>query len=648
VQKPRARRSSAVETKPLSPVRPLWVLAALAVLVLVSYAPAWHFPYVNWDDGEYITKNLHVVNGLSWEGLRWAATSKVAGNWHPLTMLSLMLDVSLFGENPSAHHAVNIALHAGATLLLFVALRSMTVSTGRSAFVAAIFGVHPLHVESVAWVSERKDVLSTLFVMATLCAYPWYVRARNWKRYLLVSALFVLALLSKPMVVTLPAVLLVFDAWPLKRAQWTLADRSTWLKLVAEKLPLFAAALVVGLVTVFVQGSSVAPLGAVSFTARVSNAIVGYARYLGKAFWPVSLSTFYRLETYPVTAVLASGFLLAIITVAVLRLARRWPFLLTGWLLFAVTLLPVSGLMQTGEQAIADRYMYFPIIGLAIAVAWGGEAFRQSRGWSAALTGTLAAVVVLTCAAATRSQVWVWRDSPTLWRHAISLDDRNYRAFELLAASDRDSGALDAAAAGFRHALELAPPHSPVYEATLHNNLGIVATSQARDGEALAEFAEAVRLNPLFSEAQGNLGAALAKAGRIDEAAAHYAEAVRLTPESAEARLGLAGVTLSQGRAGDALRLYNETVALDPRMAEAHAGAAAAAAALGKTPQVYSELAEAIRLKPGLASAHVRLAQQLAADGRLKEAADELRAAIAINPNPAWQRALEELIARIK
>lgn len=645
VQKRQRRRPPPPDVKAAASLSPWWVIAVLAGLVGVVYAPAWHFPYVNWDDSEYVTKNAHVLNGLSWDGFRWAMTSRVAGNWHPLTMLSLMLDVTLFGQSAPAHHVINVMLHMGATVLLFVALRMMTRATGCSAFVAAIFGVHPLHVESVAWVSERKDVLSMFFVMIAICGYAWYVRARSWKRYMAVGVPFLLALISKPMVVTLPAVLLLFDVWPLKRVTWHRADLAKWRALIGEKMPLFAAAMSVGLVTVFVQGGAVASLSNLSVTARLSNAIVGYGRYLGKTFWPAALSTFYPLETYPAALVVLSAILLMALSLAAARMAGRWPFILTGWLLFIITVLPVSGLAQTGEQAIADRYMYFPLVGLAIAVAWGVESIRQRRGCSIAVTGAVAVLIVLTSAAAARAQVWVWNNSSTLWRHALAVNDRNYRAFEKLAAADLDAGSFSAAEAGYSRALALAPPNSPRYVATLENGLGIVAGNQGKRAESLAHFERAVQLNPLFSEAQNNLGAALATEGKTEEASVHYEKAVALTPDSAEALLGLAGVRLSQGRAAEALRLYTETVALAPDMAEARVGIAAAAAALGRVDQVYPELAEAIRLKPDLASARVRLANRLTADGRIEEAAQQLRVALSIDPNQAgWQYGLALLL----
>jgi protein O-mannosyl-transferase len=626
---------------------PWWILAALIVIVGGTYAPVAQFGFVNWDDPQYVSENLHVLNGLNWNSLRWAATSEVAGNWHPLTMVSLMLDVSLFGLSPGAQHLVNVVFHLGATLLLFIALRAMTGAARPSAFVAAMFGVHPLHVESVAWISERKDVLSTFFVMAALCAYAWYARAQTWTRYLTMLALYCLALLAKSMVVTLPAVLLLLDGWPLRRAGLAWQDRRAWLRLVVEKVPMLVAALVVGVLTISAQGWSVAGVGALPFSSRMANALMGYGRYVVKTAWPASLSPFYPLEVYPATLVVLVAVAFAGATLGAIRAAHKWPFLLTGWLWFVITLLPVCGLVQTGEQAIADRYMYFPIVGLLVAIAWTADALRQSYRLRGAALPAAAAVLVVASAIVARGQVAIWADSQSLWRHAINVNDRNYRAHEKLGDALRDAGALDAAAASYRRALELGPANSPKNQAIVRNGLGIVLVSQGKTSDAISQFAEAVRLDPDFSEARINLGAALANAGRIDEAAQHYSEAVRLSPNSAEARLGLAGVRLLQGRAEEAWRVYTETIALAPNMAEAHAGLAGAAAALRRPDQVYASLAEAIRLKPGLASAHVRLANQLAADGRVNEAAQQLREALSIDPNqPAWREALARLEGR--
>jgi hypothetical protein len=446
------------------------VCLGLALAVLVVFLPATRHEFVNYDDLEYVTQNGHVQAGLMWESVAWALSSTQASNWHPLTWLSHMLDCQLYGLKAGGHHLTNLLLHAVNTLLLFLVLRQMTGATWRSAFVAALFGLHPLHVESVAWVAERKDVSSTLFWMLTLWTYALYVArgegggargeggASNLRsaqhatqitrpssgltqsatlHYSLALVCFALGLMAKPMLVTLPFVLLLLDYWPLGRLQRSTSNAQLPMirRLIYEKLPFFALALASSLVTFVVQrkGGAVSSLTTLSVGARIANAAVSYARYLGKTFWPDNLSVLYpHPGHWLVWQVAGAGLLLAGGTAGALALRRRRPYLPVGWLWYVGTLVPVIGLVQVGIQSMADRYMYVPAIGVFIMLAWGlWDLTAGWRGQRVALA-TGGAVALACCGAVTRSQVGYWTNSETLFRRAVQVTKKNYLAYNNL------------------------------------------------------------------------------------------------------------------------------------------------------------------------------------------------------------------------
>lgn len=362
-----------------------------------------------------------MVQGITRAGLAWAMTAKVASNWHPLTLVSHMLDGQLYGLDPAGHHATSLLLHLANVLLLFEVLRRMTGAAGRSAAVAALFAVHPTHVESVAWIAERKDVLSALFWILAMGAWARYARRPSIGRYGLVVLLMILGLMAKPMVVTLPFALLLLDVWPLDRLPLG------WRHLAIEKLPLLALSAASSAITIQYQEASLAPLGAVPWSLRAANALVSYVAYLGKLFWPTHLSVFYPISlAIPAWKVLGAALLLIAITAFAVWRARREPWLLTGWLWFLGTLVPVIGLVQVGRQAMADRYTYIPSIGLFLAIVWTmAELLKEHRALLAATAG----VVILALAAITRVQIGYWADSATLFRHALAAtDDGNYLA----------------------------------------------------------------------------------------------------------------------------------------------------------------------------------------------------------------------------
>ena len=588
----------------------VWLLAVLLVLMTIAvYGPVTRYGFVDYDDPQYVTDNPRIQGGLNWEGVKWAFCNPVAYNWHPITVLSHMLDCQLFGLKPWGHHLTSVLLHVVNTLLVFLLLRRLTGAMWRSLLVAALFALHPLHVESVAWVAERKDVVSTLFWLLTLWAYAAYVsRAesresnggpqRQRKReagsspvsgsrlstlgsrppgtgcYILALVFFACGLMSKPMLVTLPFVLLLLDYWPLNRMQeaegrrqegkteegegsgeWRVAgeegptaellrqsdraararnlkqDRTFW-RLALEKWPFFALAAVISVVTFMVQKRTGAMEAGehLDLGARSGNALVSYCRYLGKLFWPTDLAVLYpHPGHWQMEKLLLAGALLVGVSAALLVSRRRYPFMLMGWLWYCGTLVPVIGLVQVGHQAMADRYAYIPSLGVLILAIWG--AYELSRRWryEMIVLPVGGAVAVAICIGLTRWQLGYWRDSETLFRHAIDVTENNYLA---------------------------------------HNSLGNALLKQGQADEAIREYQEAIRLKPDYAGAHNNLGTTLYQKGQIDEAVRQFQEAIRLKPDEAEAHFNLGAAFGMRGQADEAIREYEEVIRLKPNYAE--------------------------------------------------------------------------------
>jgi len=566
----------------------------LAAACLIAYWPAFSNGFVNYDDPEYVTDNPPVRAGLTWEGISWAFAHSHSSNWHPLTWISHMLDVEIYGLNPMGHHLSSVVLHILNTLLLFLVLGRMTGCRWRSAFVAALFAVHPLHVESVAWIAERKDVLSTLFWMLVMLAYAS-------GRPILVILLYALGLMAKPMLVTLPLILLLMDWWPLERVK-----RQGWKRLFLEKTPLLAMAAASSAVTIVVQQRSgaVGALDAIPFGLRASNALVSYVGYIGKMLWPRKLAVFYPHpeNTLPSWHVALAVLVLLIISVLVLSSARRRPYLAFGWLWYLITLIPVIGLVQVGKQAMADRYTYIPLIGLFIAITWGLS--EVSAGWRVRMVRTAAAcagcVVLIVL---TRIQTAFWYDSAELFRHALSVTSNNDVAHSNLGIALREEGDIEEAARQFRLALEIDPR-----QVEARTNLGLALAELGRTDEAITEYEKALNLDPDAPQINHNHAVALAAKRRMKEAIAHERAALRLRPGFAEAHSALGGMLHSQGRMDEAI----------------------------------DHCRQAIRLKPDLADAHNNLAVLLYFKGDYAEAWREVRLAerYGFNPNPGFIAAL--------
>jgi tetratricopeptide (TPR) repeat protein len=560
----------------------------LAVVTFAVYAPACGNEFVNYDDPTYVYENPHVLAGLTGPGALWALTTTAAANWHPLTWLSLQLDASLFGPWPFAFHLTNVLLHAANAVLLFTFLRAATGRLWPSAAAAALFALHPLHVESVAWVAERKDVLSTLFWMLALLAYLWYARRPGVIAYLAVAAALALGLMAKPMLVTLPFVLLLLDYWPLRRP-------GPPARLVLEKLPLFALAAASCAATLWAQraGGAVAAVERLGPGARLGNALVAYAVYLRKAVWPDDLAAFYPHPLgRPPLHLLGAALVLGLLTWLCLRSRRQRPYLAVGWLWFLGTLVPVLGLVQVGAQALADRYTYVPLVGLFIAVSWGAADLAAHSPAARRAVAAVGLAALAACAAGTSLQLAYWRDSGTLW--------------------ERD--------------LAVAGP-SPA----AHTNLGLYLRSWAREQEALHHFQEAVRLGPGYAFVHFNLTRVLEKRGRLREAEEHYREVVRLDPQFALALLNLAGLEARRGRWQEALGHLDQVLGQEPGNALAHHNCAVILEQQGGAGEALAHYREAVRLAPRWPRAHYSLGTSLGSQGRLDEAIPPLEEAVRLN-----------------
>jgi len=668
-QKP--RRAAIPEARQTPRRRGLAVILALALVIIAAaaYSPVRQHAFLQFDDADYVVENGAVRAGLTWAGLKWAFSTPYAGNWHPLTWISHMADVQMFGMDAGLHHLSSLFLHLLTTLLVFRLLTRLTGAMGASACVAALFAVHPLHVESVAWVAERKDVLSGFFSVLTLTAYAWYTRHPGWVRYLAVGGSFALALLSKPMAVTLPFVLLLLDAWPLARWRGVSlgADAPGAMALLREKAPLFAMAAASAVVTFLVQrhAGAVQSLDAYPIALRLANMPVAYVTYLVDTVLPVYLAPLYPYPSsitwwQSATAVIT----LAAISVGAFRWRRDKPYLIVGWCWFLVMLVPVIGLVQVGSQSHADRYMYLPAIGLFMMAVWGIREWAASRpAWSRALPA-LGVAVVIAAAVATYRQVMFWQDSVTLWERTVAVTEDNYRAQTNLGFALAAAGQRSRALAAYSEAIRLNPNYP-----NAHNYFGTLLADMGDHDRAAAEYEAALAHRPRFAEAQNNLGLTRAAQDRLDDAIAAFTEALRVDPSFAPARNNLAIAYMRQGHPEKAIAEFEEAVRQQPDSAESHANLATALAGagrkreslphfeaaarlggdpvrtnymwglalmdLGDMPGATARFTDALTANPSFAPAVHDLGRSLALSGRWTEALQALQLAIQLDPGNA-------------
>jgi tetratricopeptide (TPR) repeat protein len=634
--------------------RPSMLCLLLALCTFAVFLPVARQGFVNYDDSDYVTENSHVLGGLKWANIVWAFTTGHASNWHPLTWLSHMLDCQLFGHAAGPQHLVSVGFHVANTLLLLLLLRRMTGALWRSALVAALFALHPLHVESVAWASERKDVLSGFFFLLTLGAYVRYVEVQSPKskaqspstasnkapspsrityhasRYFVLSlSLFALGLMSKPMLVTLPFVLLLMDYWPLHRFEPSTLNPqpSTLLRLVVEKAPFFLLAAASSVITFIVQRKGGAVSTSLTVGARIANALVSYIRYIGKTFWPVDLSILYpHPGRWPAWQVIASAVLLLGIFAAVLLLARRRPYLAVGWLWFCGTLVPTIGLVQVGIQSMADRYTYLPLIGLFMMLAWGANELIPERPWREQALAIGGMLLLAASALLTERQVQFWRDSEALFGHAVQVTRDNYLAYNNLGFYQSGKGRTAEAMRNYRQALKI----NPAYEDAL-NNLGYALAGQKKFADAIPYYEAALHVRPNHAEVHNNLGNALSEMGRIDEAIQHYLIVLSQKPDHADAHNNLGIALAMKGKLDEAIPHFQAAIRSKPSYASAHSNLGNALAAQYKLDSAIQEYKEALQLKPDDAQAQNNLGNALAEQGNVEEAIGHYREALRLN-----------------
>jgi protein O-mannosyl-transferase len=537
----------------------------LVAATLAVYNPVNRNAFVNFDDDHYITGNPHVLAGLKWETVKWAFTNYYEANWHPLTWISHALDAQLFGLNPVGHHYTNVVLHALNAVPLFLLLQSATGFTWRSVMVAALFALHPVNVESVAWASERKNVLSMMFLLLALQAYGWYVRRPGAGRYVLVAALFACGLMSKPQVITLPFLLLLWDYWPLGRFSNAKQGTAAW-ALLLEKVPLFLMSLASAVVTMQAQraGGAIHSPVIYPFSLRLGNAIVSYSRYIGKAFWPTQLSPLYPhpLDLLRLWQVIASAALLTVVTALVIR-NRRHGYLVTGWFWFLGALVPMIGLVQVGEQAMADRYAYLPFVGLFVMVCWGMSEWGERRKISATWLAVPALAVIALLSLLTYRQISYWRDSETLWSYALRVTSvRSYKAHFNLAVTYDAEGRYDEAVQQFREAID---PRDD--DPRIHLGLGIYDQRHGHVPEAIEEFQAVLRLNsdkPLRADALSNLGSAYQQMHDYARAKESFAAALQIDPNKPAALVGMGLLAQKSRDFEQAVAEYSHAMSVEP------------------------------------------------------------------------------------
>lgn len=557
----------------------VFVCLLLVLSILAVYWQVTGHEFINFDDDVYVTANRKVQAGLTLKGLKFAFSFAERTYWHPLTWLSHMLDCQLFGLNAGLHHLMNLIFHIVNSLLLFAILKRMSGARWQSAFVAALFALHPINVDSVAWVSERKNLLSTFFWLLTMLTYMRYAERPHFSRYAIVFVTLVLGLLAKPMLVTLPFVFLLLDYWPLRRFRFEQmtngcsggvgqsifgsATGSQAFRLILEKVPFLAlAAFTINLSSSSVQEHGIVlSMESVSMKLRLSNAFVSYVKYLGNMFWPQELAIYYPFpKMIPMWQTIASFMLLTFITGFVIKALKRAPYLAVGWLWYLGTLVPVIGLMQAGLwPAMADRWTYVPAIGIFIMVAWGISDLAAKWKFKKTWLSLAAATVLLVFMVTTWLQVRFWADSITLFEHALKVTTHNFVA---------------------------------------HNNLGTALKDQGRIAEATRHYHEALRIFPGYAKAHNNIGAAMEDQGRIAEAISHYSEALRFDPDNALIHYNLGHVLGEQDRTGEAIRHYVKALQIKPDFADAHNNLGIALLRIGKITLAIAHFQEAVRLKP--------------------------------------------------
>lgn len=616
-----------------------FIMLGLVLLTAAIYSGVIQHEFITFDDPDYVTQNPHVQNGLSWQGVGWAFTTGHASNWHPLTWLSHMLDWELFGDWAGGHHLTSLLLHLINTGLLFAALHRMTGSTWRSAAVAALFAWHPLHIESVAWVAERKDVLCAFFWMLGLLAYTSYARQPTWRRYVITLVCFAAGLLSKPMMVTFPCVLLLLDLWPLNRFRLIhsppaeaekLNPAPSWPRLLLEKLPFFLLTVGASLVTFRVQRGTgaVISLDLLPLTQRLQNAVVALAGYLRKTIWPHDLAVFYpHAHSFSVGLVAGALILLAAITVVAAMFWRRQAYLLVGWLWFLGTLFPVIGIVQVGAQGMADRYTYIPLIGVFIALVWGATSLVSRWPTVRMPLQSAAAVALAGCLVVTVLQVRTWQNSYRLFSHALSVTPDNFLSRDNLGTALDKLGRSEEAVENFKRSAQLEPraPYS-------FNNLGWHYERAGDLAKAMEYYQTTLRIQPNFFLGHYNVARLLTTQGRLEEATQHYQECLRLDPHDPGVHYLLGAVLVQLNQADAALQHFKAALRNKPNYPEVESQIGSLYQKFGQNEAASQHYLRAISFNPNYVAPRVRLGLLLARHGQFAEAQAHLIRATQLEP----------------
>jgi protein O-mannosyl-transferase len=630
----------------------LLICIALVVAISAVYFQVLQHPFMNIDDKSYVTNNPYVSNGINLRSVVWAFASSHSGNWHPVTWLSHMLDVQLFGLNPHGHHFTNLFLHSIATLLVLFLFSKFTGLLWRSAFVAAMFALHPLHVESVAWIAERKDVLSAACFGSTLLFYFKYAKSGSSPAYWLAGLSFVIGLMSKPMLVTVPVVMLLLDYWPLDRYRLhhgrdVDAPAATFVALLKEKIPFFLASLASSAVTVYAQqkAGAVTAVKAVSVCHRIENALLAYVAYLWKTIWPLHLAVYYPLKSsFPLWQVAASLALLIAVSVAVFKSRRTHPYLVVGWGWFLIMLVPVIGIVQVGDQAMADRYSYLPSIGLFIMAAWGVPDLLRARPQRRLIAPALAGFVIAAMSVLSWQQVGFWRDDITLFRHALAETSDNYFVHNVLGLALADAKQKDEAIVELKESLRI---YSNYAEA--HINLGMLLAQKGDLAAATSEFRTATALDPNDPDGHKYLGTALLAQGDRSGAVREYQRASQLEPNSADCHFRLGQALAQTGDSGAAVREFRAALQINPQNVTFHNHLGLTLASRGDLTAAIQEFRASVAIDPTSPGTHNNLGYALASIGDLDGAIQEYRAALSIDPAAVQTRNnLEALLAKRK
>ena len=609
--------------------RQLLLCIVLAAVTFVVYLPVGNHEFVRYDDDTYVTHNPNVKSGLSLQSIKWAFTTGYAANWHPLTWLSHQLDCQLFDLNSAAHHSVNILFHVANTVLIFLVFSRMTKGIWQSAFVAGLFALHPLHVESVAWVAERKDVLSTLFWLLTMLSFTRYASRPSAGRYVVALVLFGLGLLSKPMLVTLPFVLLLLDYWPLGRFG---NPRFSTRNLLLEKVPFFLLSIVSSIVTFIVQQKSGAmpTIYAIPLKGRITNALSSYLTYVGKMIWPTHLAALYPypIVQIPVARAVIYAAILVLITICVIYLGRKHKYLTVGWLWYVATLVPVIGIIQVGAQAMADRYTYVPLTGLFIIIAFGADEILRKIPLRKLILTPCAIVILIGCSLATSMQLKHWKNSFGLFDHTLAVTKNNYVMLNNYANILSEMGRPAEAVKYFVEAMKFLPKSTDV-----HNNYANALKKLGRWDEAIEEYRIALNLNPDSATPHYNLAVSLADKGDYDEAIEQYKITIKLKPDFEEAYCNIGCLLVKKGQHAQAIEYLQKALQLEPKDILAQGQLAMALAGVGRIDEAIEHCRIVLKTRPNDAEMHTNLGILLQTQGKIDQAVESYKKALQIDPN---------------